>query len=182
MSRLLVLLLCLPACFFQPLDENAAKGDPNAGGNGLDTPPIDLPNGDSTTDACSATTWHATDILRTYCAQCHGGGDSGARQGQPPFDFVLDFQRMMTARSATVPDPRDPALGMVFIVPGYPEYSRVYQRIANNEMPPMLPVGLDPLPRPTISDLSVLYTWIASCMGPAASAPDAGVSDASPTD
>jgi hypothetical protein len=178
LNRLLALLLLLPACFLQPLDENAAKGSPNAGSPAIDTPPIDLPNGDSTHDACAATNWHATDILRTYCGGCHGGGDPGARQGQPPFDYVLDFQRMMNARSATVPDPRDPTQGMVFLVPGDPEDSRVYQRIANGEMPPMLPVGLDPLPRPTISDLSLLNAWITFCMGPAAAAPDAGVPDA----
>ena len=182
MNRLFALLLLLPACFLQPLDDKAAKGDPNAGPS-LDTPPIDLPNGDTTSDACMATTWNARDILSRYCGNCHGGGDDGARRGQPPFDYVLDFQRMTTARSATVPDPRDPSQGMVFMVPGDPEDSRVYQRIANDEMPPVLPVGLDPLPRPTISDLSVLYTFISSCMGPAAAPPDAGpMPDASPTD
>jgi hypothetical protein len=165
LKRLLSLLLCaaLPACF-QDLDENAAKGDPNAQGPALDTPPIDLPNGDTAPNGCAAVTWQATDMLRTYCGQCHGGQDAGARRGQPPFDYVLDFQRMASARSATVPDPRDPTQGMVFMVPGDPEDSRVYQRIYDNEMPPQLPVGLDPLPRPSVSDISVLYTFIASCM------------------
>ena len=179
MKRVILLLLwAAPAC--QPLDENAAKGDPNAKGPALDTPPIDLPNGSSTNDPCAATTWHATDILTTYCASCHGGGNDGARAGQPPFDYVLDFARMTTARSATVPDPRNPSLGMVFMVPGDPEDSRVYQRIANGEMPPMLPVGLPQPPRPTISDISVLYTFITSCMGSfttGGSSPDAGTSD-----
>jgi hypothetical protein len=190
LRKLLVLLVCVePACF-QDLNENAAKGDPNAQGPALDTPPIDLPNGDQTNDACMATTWRATDILRRDCAQCHGGQDDGARRGQPPFDYVLDFQRMTTARSATVPDPRAPSQGMLFIVPGDPEDSRVYQRIANGEMPPTLPVGLDPLPRPNISEISLLYTWISNCMGaapatggsPDAGSPDAGSPDAGTTD
>jgi hypothetical protein len=179
-----IVLLCAPACFLQKLDENAAKGDPNANkGPALDTPPIDLPGGGSTNDPCARTIAQATDILRTNCASCHGGGQPGARQGQPPFDFVLDFARMTMTRSATVPDPHSPSQGMLFIVPGDPDASRVYQRIVHGEMPPMLPVGLDPLPRPSISDISLLNYWITSCMGaspPAPSPVDAGATDGAP--
>lgn len=154
--------LAAPACF-QQLDEGAASGDDTE--TSLDTPPIDLPGGDTTTDPCVANQRAALAALQTYCADCHGGGSPGARRGQPPFDFVLDVGRLMTARSESVPDPHDPSMGMRFLVPGDPPSSRVYQRIAADEMPPTLPVGLDPLPRPTISDVSVLYTWIASCIG-----------------
>jgi len=154
--------LAVPACF-QQLDEGAASGDDNSD-TSLDTPPIDLPGGGSTTDACVANQGSALAALRTYCADCHGGGSPGARRGQPPFDFVLDITRLTTARSESVPDPDDPTQGMRFVVPGKPHKSRVYQRIADDEMPPVLPVGLDPLPRPTISDVSVLYTWITACV------------------
>jgi len=165
MNRLMFLavaVLAIPACF-QTLDEDAASG----GGDfetSLDTPPIGLPDGETTNDPCVATERGALAALRTYCADCHGGGSPGARRGQPPFDFVLDVGRLTHARSESVPDPHDPSKGMAFIVRGDPKSSRVYQRIADDEMPPTLPVGLDPLPRPTISDVSVLYTWITSCV------------------
>jgi hypothetical protein len=153
--------LAVPACF-QKLDDQAAAGGDDE--TSLATPPIDLPNGDTTTNPCDRTHAQATATLRTYCADCHGGDKPGARRGQPPFDFVLDLKRLTHARSESVRDPHDPSKGMVFIVPGDPASSRVYRRIADDEMPPTLPVGLDPLPRPTISDVSVLYTWITSCI------------------
>jgi cytochrome c553 len=163
-----ICLLCVPlmaAC--QELDNEAASAssgtEPDAAA-ALDTPPIELPDGETTTDACVATTQQATDILTTNCSGCHGGGTAGARQGQPPFDYVLDFNKLKTARSATVPDPIDADMGMRFVRPGDPENSRVWVRISVGEMPPELPIGVDPIPRPTISDASLLYTWILDCL------------------
>src|SRR5207253_2582086 len=102
-------------------------------------------------------TLQATEILRTNCAGCHGGGSPGAHKGD--FDFVLDFDRLKVARSIDPGMPR-------FAVPGFPDASRVYVRIARGEMPPPPALGVPPLPRPTVSDFSVLYEWIASCLGP----------------
>ncbi len=103
-------------------------------------------------------------MLSTYCARCHGGQTAGAHQGQPPFDFILDATRLKSAVSATVKDAvsGQPAR---FLLPGAPPRSRVYVRVAGGEMPPPDIVGLPPNPRPTISDLSVLYEWIAHCTG-----------------
>jgi hypothetical protein len=161
----LLLLWCAPlqdGCF-QPLDTAASTGSSSSAQNppaiALETPPVSLPDGGTTTDPCVLTTWQATDILRTYCAGCHGGGSPGAHQGETPFDFVLDFDKLKVARSTAPGMPR-------FAVPGFPEASRVYVRVARGEMPPMQPLGLPPLPRPTVSDISVLYEWIASCLGP----------------
>jgi hypothetical protein len=106
----------------------------------------------------------ATEILTTNCSGCHGGDSAGARQGQPPFDYVLDFEKLKTARSATVPDPIDADMGMRFVRPGDPESSRLWVRIAVGEMPPELPIGVDPIPRPTVSDASLLYSWIMNCL------------------
>jgi hypothetical protein len=155
----LVLTLSRPTCL-QQLNENAAKGDPIDAGPALETPPIQLPSGGTTQNSCDRTTGQARDILSKYCAMCHGGGSPSAQKGG--FDFLLDFKRLTMARSGTVKDPRDPSMGMVFVVPGDPEISRVYRRIADNEMPPP---QLDQLPRPNASDISVLYTWITSCVG-----------------
>jgi hypothetical protein len=154
-ARLLVLgCASLQNGCFQPLDPSAAseKAPPLIA---LDTPAIDLPDG-STTDPCVLTTLQATEILRTNCAGCHGGGP-GENRGE--FDFILDFDKLKVARSKSTGMPR-------FVVPGFPEASRVYLRIARREMPPPQPLGLPPLPRPTVSDISVLYEWIASCLGP----------------
>ena len=164
-----LLALCLSTACLQVIDPNAASGGGGAGqGDGsdiqLDTPPIELPGGGTTDDACESTTLQAMDILEANCASCHGGGSPGARQGQPPFDYVLDVAMLETARSESVPDPTDPSLGMRFLIPGDPDDSRVYTRIANFEMPPEVPVGLPEIPRPSISDISVLNSWISDCM------------------
>lgn len=121
-------------------------------------PPISLPDG-STTDPCVLTTLQATEILRTYCAGCHGGDSPGAHKGDTPFDFLLDFDKLKVARSIDPGKPR-------FAVPGAPDASRVYVRIARGEMPPPQPLDLPQLPHPTVSDISVLYEWIVSCLGP----------------
>jgi hypothetical protein len=148
---------------FQPLDTAATKGSSSSAETpppiALKTPPISLPSGGTTTDPCVLTTLQARDILRTDCAGCHGGGSPGAHQGETPFDFVLDFDKLKVARSTAPGMPR-------FAVPGFPEASRVYVRVARGEMPPVQPLGSPALPRPTVSDISVLYQLIASCLGP----------------
>ena len=163
-ARAGLLLVGLTGCL-QELDEGAASGGgADEPAISLETPPIELPGGETTSDPCVLTVLQAKTILETNCAACHGGGSPGARQGQPPFDYVLDFDRLLEARSESVPDPSDPSQGMRFVVPGDPEASRVYLRIAVGEMPPELPVDAEPLPRPSISDTSVLYAWIELCM------------------
>jgi mono/diheme cytochrome c family protein len=166
-SLMLALALCAPfatACL-QTLDEKAASGSEGGPPDlSLDTPPIELPNGDTTTDSCVATGLQAHAILQNSCAGCHGGDGPGARQGQPPFDFVLDDARLTTVRSVNVKDVNDPTKGMLFVAPGNPDDSRIYRRIVAGEMPPMLPIGVKQPPRPTISDMSILQTWITTCV------------------
>jgi hypothetical protein len=154
----LLLLSCasLQGSCWQLLDSGAAATANAPPPIALETPAIDLPDGGSTTDPCDLTTLQATEILRTNCASCHGGDSPGAHKGETPFDFVLDFDKLKVARSTVTGMPR-------FAVPGHPDGSRVYVRIARGEMPP---VQMPPLPRPTVSDISVLYEWIASCLGP----------------
>jgi hypothetical protein len=144
------------------------------------TPPIDFLSPDgapaSTGDPCEATSAHATTIFLLNCAGCHGGRNAGERQGQPPFDYILDLDKLLKARSATVPDPLAPPenqipntpnfQGMRFIVPGDPDHSRVYLRVTLKQMPPPPIVGMPDLlkSRPNVSDFSVLREWITNCL------------------
>jgi hypothetical protein len=170
----LLLLGSLSAC--QPLDTEAASGgippdDEEGSGAGLDPELIELSEVQGG-DACEVVDRQAHAILERSCARCHGGASPGARQGAPPFDAVLDTERLVTLTSATVTDPttHEPAR---FLVPGDPDRSRIYLRPLNGEMPPPDIIGLPPNPRPSVSDLSVLRQWIESCV----QAPDSPAGD-----
>lgn len=164
-----VLISTLGGC--QPLDTGAALGEPfkadSAPAQGkseaLSTPDIELEDGSVAADGCEAVTIQAYQILDRTCAHCHGGGAPGARQGTPPFDCVLEPERMESMVSATAKDPEthQPAR---FLKPGDPDHSRIYLRPLAGEMPPPDIIGLPPNPRPSVSDLSVLRHWIESCV------------------
>jgi len=178
-------LIFLASACVQKLDTGAANGVPDAG----EGPPPDKPlstvilpgpppfgffddNGmlQSATDVCEVTSTQARGILTLCCAGCHGGRTPGERAGYPPFDYVLDPQKMITSITTTTTPLR-------FIAPGDPDHSRVYQRIRRGEMPPATPPQL---PHPTISDMSVLEDWIMRCLGPKLPPPtsDAGTQEA----
>jgi hypothetical protein len=166
-SRLGILFaLCLGGC--QPLDTGAALGEPYSNDStGTDSAfegsGIELADGETPASGCEALQIQAHDILETNCARCHGGDNPGARQGTPPFDCVLDPERMVSMVSATAKDP-DTLQPARFLKPGDPDHSRIYLRPYNGEMPPPDVIGLPPNPRPSVSDLSVLRQWIASCV------------------
>jgi hypothetical protein len=124
----------------------------------LDTPPIELEDGTTTRDPCVATTRQAREILTTHCAECHS--PPGAAAG---FSSILDFPTLITLRSATAKDPDTQDFARL-VIPGQPEKSRLYLRARNGEMPPTRPPTERQLPRPTTSDVSVLRTWIQSCL------------------
>jgi hypothetical protein len=125
----------------------------------LETPPIELANGTTTTDPCVQTTAQATAILTQDCAPCHAPPGNAAN-----FHSILDFARLVTLRSSTQKDPYTGEY-VRLVVPGDPDRSRVYLRISAGEMPPTFDASLPQLPRPTFSDLSLLRTWIQSCLG-----------------
>jgi hypothetical protein len=140
----------------------------------LDTPPIELDfeGEDTTRDPCVATTEQARAILERNCSGCHA-----PPAGMGGFRAILDFPVLVTATSSTQ---RNPVTGepVRLVVPGDPEGSRLYRRAAAGEMPPMRDASLPALPRPTISDISVLREWIESCLptDPAPAPPiDAGL-------
>jgi len=182
----LLLSACLVGGCFQELDPGISSGTARAaarpdGGHttSITTPPIALnPNdaGQVTTRACDRTTQQAIAILTDTCASCHGGRAPGENKGQPPFDFLFDFQRLVTARSASVADPANPSLGMRFVIPGDPDHSRLYLMVVSTppEMPPAS-AAASPLPMPTVSDMSILQSWIAGCLpAPLPDGADAG--------
>jgi hypothetical protein len=174
-------------CFYATLDHDELdakaagpaapeSGEADAGGGytvSLDTPAIELDfNGETTRDACVATTQQARAILEENCSGCHA--PPAAMGG---FRSILDFSVLVTLTSSTA---RDPATGQParLVIPGDPDGSRLYRRAAGGEMPPMRDASLPQLPRPSISDISVLRQWIDQCLPevPAApvSPPDAG--------
>ena len=144
---------------------DAGTTSPDAGGEqgfttSLDTPPIEIEVGGeitTTRDPCVATTQQARQILTTHCAECHA--PPGAAAG---FSSILDFPTLITLTSATAKDETGQPVRL--LVPGQPEKSRVYLRARNGEMPPTRPPAQQQLPRPTTSSLSVLRTWIQSCL------------------
>jgi len=132
----------------------------------LDTPPIELADGTTTRDPCVATTQQAREILTKYCSECHA--PPGAAAG---FSSVLDFPALITLRSATARDPDDMNQLQRLVIPGEPEKSRLYLRVRNGEMPPTRPPSERQVPRPTISSISVLRSWIGSCLAVSSAPP-----------
>jgi hypothetical protein len=182
---LLVAASCGPllgACF-QQLDEGAASGGATqtatvmrrgdcapdeivgAGGTCLpfddSTPPIDLDDGGTTDAPCVRTVARALAIRRAFCASCHA---PPAKMGG--FDSVLDDRKLVTAVSAAATD--DAGAPARLIIPGDPEHSRLYRRVAEmgmpDQMPPIAPPTLPPNPSPSIAELSILRSWI-QCLG-----------------
>jgi len=160
-------------CFYATLDhddlDSKAAGaithtaalEPDAGSGrtvALDTPPIELVEGDTTRDPCVATTEQARAILQRNCSACHA--PPAAMGG---FRSVLDFPVLVNLTSSTQLDPLTGELARL-VIPGDPDGSRLYRRAAGGEMPPMRDASLPPLPRPTISDISVLRQWIGVCL------------------
>jgi hypothetical protein len=162
----LVWALALAGC--QQLDTSAARGpDGNAnrpnnpttvdheeGSTHADSGPPPA-SGEPTSDACEPVRAQARAIREANCAPCH---QAPAKEGN--FYFVLDDEVLVKAVSAT---------GQRFIVPGAPEDSRLYRRVAAGEMPPRARTQ-----RPSPDDVALLRRWISGCLTPGAGgSPDA---------
>jgi hypothetical protein len=102
-------------------------------------------DGPAAVDPCVAVDRQARAILEASCAHCH---QSPAKMGN--FDFCLEVDTLTMAVGST---------GKRFIVPGLPDESRLYQRVAAGEMPP--PARM---PRPSREDVMVLREWIGTCL------------------
>jgi hypothetical protein len=129
----------------------------------LETPVIYLADGSTTTDPCDDVEQRSLAIRTAYCAGCHAAPASQAGLG-----FILDDVKLTTAfsQTAVLPDGGPQRL----VVPGEPYASRLYQRVAAGlsgsaaGMPPAAQPGYPTLPRPSVSELSVLYGWIVACV------------------
>jgi len=87
----------------------------------------------------------AQGILKTHCYRCHG--QDGANEGG--FNYILLRDKMVA--------------GGKYLVPGQPGKSRLYQRMADESMPPE-----GEKPTPDIKDLQTIKAWIqAGCPVPA---------------
>jgi hypothetical protein len=167
MSRLpvsvLVVAVFVAGCV-QPVDPSKSSGHaeggnggtvqpppPTPGGGGVPaTPPsamqpVTPPQGGMAAAGCDSVKTEALRILKTNCAPCH---QNPANQAN--FSFVLDVDRLAMSASST---------GKRFIVAGYPEQSRLFERVANGEMPPPIITQ-----RPTANDVMALRQWISGCI------------------
>lgn len=141
----------MPPCDFGAVCPAPADGFPTE----TQTPPILLADGTTTDDPCVKNEQDSMAIRSTYCGACH---QEPAHLGTKEFGFILD-DGMLTSNMATPASANTPPL--LYINPGDPANSRVYQRIVNQEMPPIQrSVDQPDNPRPTFSDVSVLYQWI----------------------
>jgi hypothetical protein len=95
--------------------------------------------------SCEVLRVQTRQILEKHCAPCHQ-----APANQANFSFCLDVDALARAVSST---------GKRFLVPGFPEQSRMFERVANREMPPAIVTQ-----RPTQEEIAVLRGWIAGCV------------------
>jgi len=113
---------------------------------------IDTDESMTVDDGCAKTDLDARKILQDSCASCHDAASPD--QDPTTFDFVLNVTKMKT--SMWTPTGGSP---MRYITPGNPEASAIFLRVGiKRDMPPA-----DGLPV-TLSGVSVLHYWIATCM------------------
>ncbi len=173
----------------QQLDAHASDGitnatvDPTQGIGGPfpikeDTPPIAVnsdpntgdPVGDTTTDPCVKTLSDASAVLNRACKGCHEAATAEGKALGSPLDHILNSDAIVNTMSTSGAFP-----GWKYIVPGDPENSLIYHRVAVvQDMPKQAPDATSTTLKVTISEMSVLRAWIM-CLGPApAHAADGG--------
>jgi hypothetical protein len=120
-------------------------------------PPPKGSGGSPLSENCTTIKAQAQTVLQTNCAGCHEAPNKSGN-----FDYILDTDKLKSSG---------------LLVPGNPEGSRIYARIAAGEMPP---AGQSQ--RPTNSDVTVIYQWIKVCAtSDPPPDPDAGVDPTSTT-
>jgi len=118
---------------------------------------IDVNETETVADGCAKTEMDALKVLQDNCAGCHAKPYS---TGLPPFDFILEPEKLKMATW-----PREGQAAMPFVKPGDAAGSAIYLRAAINQtMPPVYDASLPTPARVTYSGASVLYQWITHCM------------------
>jgi mono/diheme cytochrome c family protein/DNA-directed RNA polymerase subunit RPC12/RpoP len=77
-------------------------------------------------------------LFKTYCYRCHG--ENGTAEGG--LNYILDLDKIKARRK---------------VIPGKPDASRLYRRVAQGEMPPE-----EERRRPQAADIDLLRRWIAA--------------------
>jgi hypothetical protein len=157
---------------WQQIDEGASAGitpvTTTGGGIGAKFPTdtttpeigeVAADNGDPTSTApngCAKTAFDGQAILSGFCDSCHQTGSLGNLVG------IDTAATSLVNRSASIK-----YSGWKYIVAGAPEMSLIYERVAiAGDMPP--PSTSDAVvAHPSVSDMSVLRQWIATCMAAA---------------
>ena len=137
----------------------AVTSDPNSGD------PID-----TTTDPCVKTKQDAADIRKRACQGCHEAPTAEGKALGDPLDHVLNDDSIINVASTT------PSFsGWKYVIPGDPENSLIYHRVAVvQDMPKQATDATSTTLTVSISEMSVLRAWIM-CLGPApAHAADGG--------
>lgn len=159
------------------------------------TPGIELPDGSTTDDPGVLTELQSIAIRQAYCVKCHGTPGIPAA----PFHNILDDELLPDGGGGTLLKTlsvvtKDTAGNYVpLIVPGDPDHSYLYQRVAQHSMPPPPASLAAPAnPMPNLSEIQVLRSWIMNCLqsntasgddgGPGGSADDGGGSDGAGSD
>jgi hypothetical protein len=139
------------------------------------TPGIELPDASTTINPCDLTTTQSWAIRQTYCGACHEGNNNP----NAPFHNILDDADGGLLRTKSITT-KDDAGGFVsLIVPGDPDNSYFYKRVMTGSMPPdPASVAIAPSPKPNISEIGILYSWIANCIAPLPAPADAGAAPA----
>jgi hypothetical protein len=162
----------------QQLDPNASSGntnvtvDPALGSGGPfpiieDTPPIAIktdPNtgdplpGQETADPCVKTIQDSVDIRTKACGSCHEASKADGKVLGDPLNHILDPNAIVNVASPTMAWSKD---GWKYIVPGNPEASLIYHRVAVVQDMPKPPTDVNQTAiTVSISDMSVLRAWI----------------------
>ena len=162
----------------QQLDPNASSGntsvtvDPAKGSGGPfpvieDTPLIAIKSdpktgdplpGQETTDPCVKTIQDATDILTQNCQGCHEAPTADGKALGDPLNHILQSDAIVNVPSTTAAWSKD---GWKYVVPGNPEASLIYHRVAVvQDMPKPPPDATQRALTVTISQMSVLRAWI----------------------
>lgn len=138
-------------------------GGDGVGGHGVcipadtNAPAIQVGEGEdagTTADPCVKTDQDSLAIRTEFCSMCHSGATQASTMAG--FGVVLDDQKLLMTNSGLVTSSDGGVVPL--LIAGDPDHSRLYNFVAGGTMPP--PGN----PKPTVSQVSILRSWIM-CLG-----------------